>query len=83
LKCIEPFQHDPPVTSCTFHTVSEHSTSMGRVRYQGCACGRFRVLLAWEVLAEAPQPPCGLSLPEQSPPAALPSLHAGHPGVRR
>src|SRR6478672_13288945 len=32
------------VTDCTFQTSSEHSTSLGRVGYQHCVCGRFRVL---------------------------------------
>jgi hypothetical protein len=33
------------VTGCRFQTSSEPSTSLGRVRYQHCVCGRFRVLL--------------------------------------
>jgi hypothetical protein len=42
------------VTVCTFQTSSEHSTSLGRVRYQRCVCGRFRVLLDSDVLTEGP-----------------------------
>jgi hypothetical protein len=42
------------VTDCRFQTSSEHATSLGRVGYQRCACGRFRVLLDSEVLAEGP-----------------------------
>lgn len=42
------------MTVCSFHTASEHSTSLGRVRYQHCACGHFRVLLGSDVLAEGP-----------------------------
>ena len=42
------------MTVCSFRTSSEHSTSLGRVRYQHCVCGRFRVLLDSDVLAEGP-----------------------------
>jgi hypothetical protein len=42
------------VTMCRFHNSSEHSTSLGRVRYQCCICGRFRVLLDSDVLTEGP-----------------------------
>jgi hypothetical protein len=42
------------VTDCSFQISSEHSTSLGRVRYQHCVCGRFRLLLNSEVLAEGP-----------------------------
>jgi hypothetical protein len=42
------------VTVCRFQTSSEHSTSLGRVRYQRCICGRYRVLLDSDVLAEVP-----------------------------
>jgi hypothetical protein len=42
------------VTSCRFQTSSEHSTSLGRVRYQRCICGRYRVLLDSDMLAEVP-----------------------------
>jgi hypothetical protein len=42
------------VTVCSFQTSSEHSTSLGRVRYQHCVCGRFRVLLDSDVLTEGP-----------------------------
>ena len=42
------------MTDCTFQTSSEHSTSLGRVRYQHCVCGRFRVLLDSHVLTEGP-----------------------------
>jgi hypothetical protein len=42
------------VTDCRFQTSSEHSTSLGRVRYQHCVCGRFRVLLDSDVLTEGP-----------------------------
>jgi hypothetical protein len=45
-----------PVTVCSFQTSSEHSTSLGRVRYQHCVCGRFRVLLDSYVLTEGPRP---------------------------
>ena len=39
---------------CRFQTSSEHSTSLGRVRYQRCVCGRFRVLLDSDVLTQGP-----------------------------
>jgi hypothetical protein len=42
------------VTVCSFQTSSEHSTSLGCVRYQHCVCGRFRVLLDSDVLMEGP-----------------------------
>jgi hypothetical protein len=42
---------------CSFKTSSEHLTSLGRVRYQHCVCGRFRVLLDSDVLAEGPVKP--------------------------
>jgi hypothetical protein len=42
------------VTDCTLQTASEHSTSLGRVRYQHCVWGRFRVLLDSDVLREGP-----------------------------
>jgi hypothetical protein len=42
------------VTACRFQTSSEHSTSLGRVRYQRCVCGRFRVLLDYDVLTQGP-----------------------------
>jgi hypothetical protein len=42
------------VTVCSFQTSSEHSTSLGRVRYQHCVCGRFRMLLDSDVLKEGP-----------------------------
>lgn len=42
------------MTDCTFHTSSEHSTSLGRVRYQHCVCGRFRGLLDSDVMREGP-----------------------------
>jgi hypothetical protein len=42
------------VTVCSFQTSSEHLTSVGRVRYQHCVCGRFRVLLDSDVLMEGP-----------------------------
>ncbi len=42
------------MTVCRFQTSSEHSTSLGRVRYQRCVCGRFRVLLDSDVLTEGP-----------------------------
>jgi hypothetical protein len=42
------------VTDCSFQTSSEHSTSLGRVRYQHCVCGRYRVLLDSHVLMEGP-----------------------------
>jgi hypothetical protein len=42
------------VTVCRFQTSSEHSTSLGRVRYQRCVCGRFRVLLGSDVLTQGP-----------------------------
>jgi hypothetical protein len=42
------------VTVCSFQTSSEHATSLGRVRYQRCVCGRFRVLLDSDVLREGP-----------------------------
>ena len=42
------------MTDCSFQTASEHSTSLGRVRYQHCVCGRFRVLLDSDVLREGP-----------------------------
>jgi hypothetical protein len=42
------------VTDCSFLTSSEHLTSLGRVRYQHCVCGRFRVLLDSDVLTEGP-----------------------------
>ena len=44
------------VTVCSFQTSSEHSTSLGRVRYQHCVCGRFRVLLDSDVLTEGTRP---------------------------
>jgi hypothetical protein len=53
------------VTVCSFQTSSEHSTSLGRVRYQLCVCGRFRVLLDSDVLTEGP------SLDERSCPKAV------------
>lgn len=37
---------------CSYQLSSEHSTSLGRVRYERCICGRFRVLLDSEVLIE-------------------------------
>jgi hypothetical protein len=46
------------VTVCSFQTSSEHSTSLGRVRYQHCVCGRFRVLLDSDVLTEGPSEMC-------------------------
>ena len=42
------------MTVCSFQTSSEHSTSLGRVRYQHCVCGRYRVLLDSNVLTEGP-----------------------------
>ena len=42
------------MTGCSFQNSSEHSTSLGRVRYQLCVCGRFRVLLGSDVLTEGP-----------------------------
>ena len=42
------------MTDCTFQTSSEHSSSLGRVRYQLCVCGRFRELLDSDVLREGP-----------------------------
>ena len=42
------------MTDCTFQTSYEHSTSLGRARYQHCVCGRFRVLLDSDVLREGP-----------------------------
>jgi hypothetical protein len=45
------------VTVCSFQTSSEHSTSLGRVRYQHCICGRFRVLLDSDVVKEGPCDP--------------------------
>ena len=42
------------MTVCSFQTSSEHSTSLGRVRYQRCVCGRYRVLLDSDVLTEGP-----------------------------
>jgi hypothetical protein len=42
------------MTVCSFQTSSEHPTSLGRVRYQRCICGRFRVLLDSDVLTEGP-----------------------------
>ena len=42
------------MTVCSFQTSSEHSTSLGRVRYQHCICGRYRVLLDSDVLMEGP-----------------------------
>ena len=42
------------MTVCSFQTSSEHSTSLGRVRYQHCVCGRYRVLLDSDVLTEGP-----------------------------
>ncbi|WP_200309282.1 hypothetical protein [Streptomyces adelaidensis] len=50
--------------TCIFLTVSKHSTSLGWVRYQRCACGRLRVLLAGDVLKDGPGPPRGPS-PEE------------------
>ncbi|MDK1348632.1 hypothetical protein QNO09_36280 [Streptomyces sp. 378] len=49
------------MTSCLFLTLSKHSTSLGWVRYQRCACGRPRVLLAGDVLKDGPAPPRGPS----------------------
>jgi hypothetical protein len=49
------------VTVCSFLTSSEHSTSLGRVRYQHCVCGRFRVLLDSDVLAEGPSEAFGVN----------------------
>jgi hypothetical protein len=42
------------VTACSFKTSSERSTSLGRVRYQHCFGGRFRVLLNSDALTEGP-----------------------------
>jgi hypothetical protein len=42
------------VIVCRFQPSSEHLTSLGRVRYQRCVCGRFRVLLDSDVLTEGP-----------------------------
>lgn len=36
---------------CVFHTLSEHRTSLGLVRYQMCTCGRMRILQGAEVVA--------------------------------
>ncbi|MGC9538878.1 hypothetical protein [Streptomyces sp. UG1] len=47
------------MTACLFRTLSKHSTSLGWVRYQRCACGRLRVLLAGDVLKGGPAPPRG------------------------
>ena len=46
------------MTLCSFLTLSEHSTSLGQVRYQRCACGRLRVLLDSDLVKETltPQP---------------------------
>ncbi|MGW0842708.1 hypothetical protein ACWD26_21585 [Streptomyces sp. NPDC002787] len=49
------------MTSCLFFTLSKHSTSVGWVRYQRCACGHLRVLLAGDVLKDGPAPPRGRS----------------------
>lgn len=46
----------PCVALCAFRTLSKHATSLGWVRYQRCACGRFRVLLAGDVLKDGPAP---------------------------
>jgi len=40
------------VIGCNFQPTSEHSTSLGRVRYQRCACGRIQMLLNSDVLIE-------------------------------
>jgi hypothetical protein len=42
------------VTVCNFQTLSEHSTSLGRVRYRHCVCGRLRMVLDSDVLKEGP-----------------------------
>jgi hypothetical protein len=42
------------MTVCSFHTSSEHLTSLGRVRYEQCICGRFRVLVDSDVVKEGP-----------------------------
>ncbi|MEU7664691.1 hypothetical protein AB0B60_40320 [Streptomyces lincolnensis] len=47
------------MTPCLLLTSSKHSTSLGWVRYQRCACGHLRVLLAGDVLKDGPAPPCG------------------------
>jgi hypothetical protein len=54
------------VTVCSFHTSSEHSTSLGRVRYQHCVCGRFRVLLDSDVVTQGPPRTAALLGPEVS-----------------
>jgi hypothetical protein len=43
--------------ACAFRTISEHITSLGLVRYQACPCGRLRVLLDTQTVAEARRPP--------------------------
>ncbi|MEU0247112.1 hypothetical protein ABZ192_22830 [Streptomyces sp. NPDC006235] len=52
------------MTACLFRTLSKHSTSLGWVRYQRCACGHLRVLLAGDVLKDGPTPPRGPSSDE-------------------
>ena len=51
------------MTGCSFQTSSEHSTSLGRVRYQQCVCGRFRVLLDADVIKEGPSGPSSTTPP--------------------
>ncbi|MGW0823177.1 hypothetical protein [Streptomyces sp. NPDC002845] len=52
------------MTACLFLTLSKHSTSLGWLLYQRCACGRLRVLLAGDVLKDGPAPPRGPSTEE-------------------
>ncbi|MCW0213211.1 MAG: hypothetical protein OJJ54_07620 [Pseudonocardia sp.] len=61
--------------SCTFHDVSGHDTSAGRVRYQICSgCGRYRVLLGWEVQGDLVRSvPCDLQRPGPADPAQGPA----------
>jgi hypothetical protein len=39
-------------TTCHYRTISVHHTSQGRVSYEACACGAFRVRLGTDLLAE-------------------------------
>ncbi|WDV56438.1 hypothetical protein PV963_41940 [Streptomyces coeruleorubidus] len=66
------------MTACLFLTLSKHSTSLGWVRYQRCACGRLRVLLAGDVLKDGAAPPRGPS-PEEPVTAAGRAAGGGEP----
>jgi hypothetical protein len=42
------------MTTCNYRILSEHSTSLGRVAYQVCEFGHFRIQLDGEVVKDGP-----------------------------